>query len=69
MTKTSAKNQRYNVVFNKEIGKWQIKKTDALRAVENFSTKEEALKRARALSKHQDTAFVIKNKDGKFGKK
>ena len=60
---------RYNVVFNKEIGKWQIKRTGALRAVENFDTKDAALERAKHMAKKQDISLAVKRKDGKFGKK
>jgi len=61
-------NEKYTVVFNKEINMWQIKKSGAVRASGNFVTKEAALAKVRVLSKNQDIGVTVKKKDGKFGK-
>lgn len=50
-------------------GGWNIKKSGTERISVHTSTKAEAIKKGRAISKNQGTEFVIHNKDGKIASK
>jgi uncharacterized protein YdaT len=47
-------------------GGWKIKQAGAERSSGNFATKQEAVDRAREISRNQHTELVIHNKDGKI---
>lgn len=61
-------NKSTHVVHNPK-GGWDIKQSNAQRASEHHAKKEEAVKRAREISKNQKTELVIHNMDGKIEKK
>jgi len=62
-------NKSTHVVPNKEKGGWDIKQSGGLKSSGHFDTKNEAVDRAREISKNQKTELTIHNKDGKIAKK
>lgn len=58
-----------HVVPNSRNGGWDIKQSGAQRSSGHFTTKQEAIQRARKISRNQTTELIIHNKDGKIGKK
>ena len=50
-------------------GGWDIKQDGAQRASAHFDNKQDAINRAREISKNQKTELVIHNKDGKISRK
>jgi len=58
----------YHVGFDEENKKWVIKKAGAKRVIASFKTKEEALDRAKTLTKNNGAKLSVQRKDGKFGK-
>ena len=59
----------YRVVFDKENGKWNIKKDGADRIIDSKLTKQEVLDRVKKLCENNDTKYIVHKKDGKFQKK
>ncbi|MCY1152817.1 MAG: DUF2188 domain-containing protein [Sphaerochaetaceae bacterium] len=59
----------HHVVPNKEKGGWDVKKGEAKRASSHTTTKKEAKKIARDISKNQKSELYIHGKDGKIKKK
>ncbi|MDC7234565.1 MAG: DUF2188 domain-containing protein [Spirochaetales bacterium] len=57
------------VQYDKEAGDWEVTHPGAERASGRFSTKADAEARAREISRNQGTELVIKNMDGKIGRK
>lgn len=57
-----------HVVANSD-GGWDIKQSGSKRSSGHFDTKQEAIDRARAISRNQQTELVIHNKDGKIANK
>ncbi|OIQ10402.1 DUF2188 domain-containing protein [Neomoorella thermoacetica] len=53
----------HHVVPNPK-GGWDIKKGGAERSSGHFDTKQEAIKRAREISKNQESELVIHNRNG-----
>ena len=66
---TKNKKPLYRVVYDKNNGKWNIKKDGADRIIDSKLTKQEALDRVKKLSDNNDTKFIVHKKDGKFQKK
>ncbi|MBW2662416.1 MAG: DUF2188 domain-containing protein [Deltaproteobacteria bacterium] len=62
------KNKSTHVV-PKSSGGWDIKQNGAQRSSGHFDRKQDAIDRARELSRNQNTEFVIHNKDGKISQK
>lgn len=58
-----------HVVPNSQKGGWDIKQSGFQRSSGHFSTKQDAIDRARELSQNQRTELVIHNKDGKIALK
>ena len=58
----------YHVVHHPK-GGWSVKKSNAKRASFHFATKEEAFKKARALSNSHHAELVIHNLDGRISAK
>lgn len=58
-----------HVVPNHDKGGWDIKQSDGQRSSGHFDTKQDAVDRAREISKNQETELVIHNRDGKIGGK
>lgn len=56
-------------VVPSEPGGWNIRQDDAKRASAHFDTKEEAVQRAREISRNEETELVIHNRDGAIGTK
>ena len=50
-------------------GGWDIKQDGAQRASAPFDNKQDAISKAREISKNQKTELVIHNKDGKISRK
>ena len=50
-------------------GGWDVKQDNARRASVHFDNKQDAIKRAREISKNQGTELVIHNKDEKISGK
>jgi len=50
-------------------GGWDIKKDNAKRASAHFDNKQDAINKAREISRNQRTELVIHNKDGKIARK
>lgn len=57
-----------HVVPNSE-GGWDIKQSGGQRSSGHFDTKQEAVDRARKISRNQGNELVIHNKDGKISQK
>ena len=57
-----------HVVPNPSQG-WDIKQGGSKRSSGHFDVKQDAIDRARDLSRNQHTELVIHNKDGKIGQK
>ncbi|WP_258359434.1 DUF2188 domain-containing protein [Moorella sulfitireducens (nom. illeg.)] len=55
----------HHVVPNPK-GGWDIKKGGAERSSGHFETKQEAIKRAREISKNQGSELVIHNRNGQI---
>jgi hypothetical protein len=53
----------HHVVPNKD-GGWDIKKGGGERSIKHFSKKEDAVDRAREISRNQESELVIHKKDG-----
>lgn len=66
---TKNKKPLYRVVYDKDNGKWNIKKDGADRIIDSKLTKQEALDRVKKLSDNNDTKFIVHKRDGKFQKK
>jgi len=62
-------NKSTHVVPNKEKGGWDIKQSGGKRSSGYFDTKQDAVDRARQISKNQKTELVIHNRDGKISRK
>lgn len=62
-----AKNE-HHVVPNPN-GGWDIERNGAKRVSGHFDTKQEAVDRAREISRNQGTELLIHNKDGRIGEK
>jgi len=62
-------NKSTHVVPNKEKGGWDIKQSGGERSSGHFDTKQDAVDRARQISKNQETELVIHNRDGKISGK
>lgn len=58
-----------HVVPNKDRGGWDIRQSGSERSSGHFETKAEAEKRAREISRDQESELVIHNKDGKIARK
>ncbi|MGE4503501.1 MAG: DUF2188 domain-containing protein [Thiomicrospira sp.] len=58
-----------HVVPNSERGGWDIRQSGSERSSGHFETKAEAEKRAREISRNQESELVIHNKDGKIARK
>jgi uncharacterized protein YdaT len=58
-----------HVVPNHEKGGWDIKQSDAQRSSGHFDKKQDAIDRAREISRNQETELVIHNQDGRIGGK
>ncbi len=58
-----------HVVPNKDKGGWDIQQSNGERSSGHFDTKQEAVDRAREISKNQKTELTIHNKDGKIANK
>lgn len=50
-------------------GGWDIKQSGAKRSSGHFDRKQDAVDRARGISRKQETELVIHNKDGKIAQK
>ena len=50
-------------------GGWDIKQGGGQRSSGHFDKKQDAVNRARAISKNKSSELFIHNKDGKIGKK
>jgi uncharacterized protein YdaT len=61
-------NKSTHVVPN-SYGGWDIKQSGGQRSSGHFDKKQDAVDRAREISKNQETELVIHNKDGQIGKK
>lgn len=61
--------KEHHVVPNSSRGGWDVKRDNAQRASIHTSTKEEAVKVARELSKKAGSELVIHGKDGKIQQK
>ncbi|OLQ89652.1 hypothetical protein BIY22_19230 [Vibrio panuliri] len=57
-----------HVVPNSD-GGWDIKQSGGQRSSGHYDTKQEAVDRARVISRNQQTELVIHNKDGKIANK
>lgn len=57
-----------HVVPNSQ-GGWDIKQSGGKRSSGHFGTKQEAVDRARTISKNQQSELVIHNKDGQIAVK
>lgn len=57
-----------HVVPNSD-GGWDIKQSGGQRSSGHFDTKQNAVDRAREISRNQETELVIHNKDGQIGGK
>jgi len=57
---------QHHVVFNSEKKEWQILKAGSKRPSGHFPKKQDAVKRAREISKKQGTELVIHGKDGQI---
>lgn len=64
-----AKSKSHHVVPNGEKGGWDIKKNGSSRSSGHSTTKEDAIKKAREISRNQGTELFIHGKDGKIQKK
>lgn len=64
----SNKGKSVHVVPDGE-GGWQIKRPGAERSSGNFDRKNDAVDRARDISRNQDGELVIHNRDGKIARK
>ena len=60
------KNIRQHHVVPSSEGGWKVKRNGSTRASEWYSTKQEAINRAREISRNQKTELIIHNKDGKI---
>ena len=58
-----------HVIPNQEKGGWDIKQSGAQRSSGHFDTKQQAVGRAREISRNQQSELVIHNKDGKISQK
>ncbi|MEN6082909.1 DUF2188 domain-containing protein [Chromobacterium piscinae] len=58
----------HHVVPNPE-GGWDVKKGGGEKSIKHTDTKQEAVDKAREISKNQQSELVIHNKDGKIGSK
>ncbi|MGY8624334.1 DUF2188 domain-containing protein [Chromobacterium violaceum] len=58
----------HHVVPNPE-GGWDVKKGGGEKSIKHTDTKQEAIDKAREISKNQQSELVIHNKDGKIGSK
>ncbi len=50
-------------------GGWNVKVSGGERAIKHTDTKQEAVDRAREISRNQQTELVIHNRDGKIAQK
>lgn len=66
---SKSKKPLYRVIFDKDNGKWNIKKDGADRIIDSKLTKQEALERVKKLCENNDTKYIVHKKDGKFQKK
>lgn len=55
----------YHVVHNQN-GGWDIRRNGAMRSSGHFSTKQQAVERARILSRRQGTEMIIHGMDGRI---
>ncbi|RLL49812.1 DUF2188 domain-containing protein [Mariprofundus sp. EBB-1] len=58
-----------HVVPNSDRGGWDIKQSGSSRSSGHFDTKQDAVDRAREISRNQETELVVHNKDGKISVK
>lgn len=58
-----------HVVPNADRGGWDVKQGGGQRASGHFDTKQDAVDRARDISKNQGSELVIHNRDGKISQK
>lgn len=58
-----------HVVPNSDRGGWDIKQGGGQRSSGHFEKKQDAIDRARGISKNQDSELVIHNRDGKISQK
>lgn len=58
-----------HVVPNSQRGGWDIKQGGGQRSSGHFDTKQDAVDRARAISRNQESELVIHNRDGKISQK
>lgn len=58
-----------HVVPNSDKGGWDIKQSGGTRSSGHFETKQEAIDRAREISKNQKSELVIHKKDGWISQK
>jgi uncharacterized protein YdaT len=49
-------------------GGWDIKRGGAKRASDHFSSKTDAIEKAREISRDQNTELIIHNRDGRISK-
>lgn len=56
-------------VVPKSSGGWNIKQSGGKRSSGHFDKKQDAIDRAREISRNQGTELVIHNKDGKISQK
>lgn len=63
-----AKQKSHHVVPNPD-GGWDVKKAGSERASKHTDTKQEAVEKARQISKNQGTELYIHGKDGKIQQK
>lgn len=61
-----AKRQEHHVVYNKERGGWDVKKSGAKRASAHADTKEETMDMGRRISRNQRTELIPHLKDGRI---
>ena len=57
--------KKHHVVPNPE-GGWDVKRNNCKRSSGHFETKQEAVDRAREISRNQNTELVVHNRDGKI---
>ncbi|MDR2339546.1 MAG: DUF2188 domain-containing protein [Deltaproteobacteria bacterium] len=57
--------KQHHVVPNPK-GGWDIKIDNGKKSIQHFDNKEDAVHRAREISKHEKTELIIHGKDGKI---
>lgn len=62
-------NKQVHVVPNSDRGGWDIKKPGNDRSSKHFTTKDQAVERAREISRNQSGELVIHRKDGTIQKR